>query len=150
MGGGIARPGQRFSDARPLTLLAALSTRSHVAPVRMRLKTTPLHTYTLPTSSFYSCVFHRKPLSTRRYPIPKWIRPKSVAGAPLCSWPWGGQDIIERSGPVTLYTRLAPLGRQLVQMTFVLLCCSFTKTRPRILVPSNAQDNFANEDALTA
>jgi hypothetical protein len=34
-----------------------------------------------------------------------------------------------------LYTRLAPLGRQLVQMAFVLLCCSFTGTRPRILVP---------------
>ena len=37
-----------------------------------------------------------------------------------------------------LYTRLAPLGRQLVQMAFVLLCCSFTGTRPRILVPPNS------------
>ena len=34
--------------------------------------------------------------------------------------------------------RLAPLGRQLVQMAFVLLCCSFTGTRPRILVPPNS------------
>ena len=37
-----------------------------------------------------------------------------------------------------LYTRLAPLGRQLVQMAFVLLCCSFTGTRPRILMPPNS------------
>jgi hypothetical protein len=37
-----------------------------------------------------------------------------------------------------LYTRLAPLGRQLVQMAFVLLCYSFTRTRPRILVPPNS------------
>src|SRR5947209_20579603 len=37
-----------------------------------------------------------------------------------------------------LYTRLAPLGRQLVQMAFVLLCCSFTGARPRILVPPNS------------
>ena len=36
-----------------------------------------------------------------------------------------------------LYTRLAPLGRQLVQMAFVLLCSSFIGTRPRILVPPN-------------
>jgi hypothetical protein len=46
MGGRIARPGQRFSDARPLSLLAALSTGNHV---RRRLKTTPLHTHTLPS-----------------------------------------------------------------------------------------------------
>ena len=37
-----------------------------------------------------------------------------------------------------LYTSLAPLGRQLVQMAFVLLCSSFTGTRPRILVPPNS------------
>jgi hypothetical protein len=36
MGGRIARPGQWFSDARPLTLLAALSTGNHVIPVRRR------------------------------------------------------------------------------------------------------------------
>jgi hypothetical protein len=36
MGGRIARPGQRFSDARPQTLLAALSTGNHVIPVRRR------------------------------------------------------------------------------------------------------------------
>ena len=36
MGGRIARPGQRFSDAGPLTLLAALSTGNHVIPVRRR------------------------------------------------------------------------------------------------------------------
>jgi len=30
MGGRIARPGQRFSDAGPLTLLAALSTGNHM------------------------------------------------------------------------------------------------------------------------
>ena len=37
-----------------------------------------------------------------------------------------------------LYTSLAPLRRQLVQMAFVLLCSSFTGTRPRILVPPNS------------
>ena len=36
MGGRIARPGQRFSDGRPLALLAALSTGNHVIPVRRR------------------------------------------------------------------------------------------------------------------
>ena len=34
MGGRIARPGQRFSDAGPQTLVAALSTGNHVIPVR--------------------------------------------------------------------------------------------------------------------
>src|SRR5271154_2465773 len=94
-----------FSDALPLTLLAALGTGNHVIPVRRRLKRTLLHTHTLPTSSFYSCVFHRKPLSTHRHPVPKWIRPKSAAGAsppPPLLLAVGGQDIIERSGPATL------------------------------------------------
>ena len=36
MGGRIPRPGQRFSDARPLTLLAALSTGNHRDPARRR------------------------------------------------------------------------------------------------------------------
>jgi hypothetical protein len=35
MGGRITRPGQRFSDAGPLTLLAALS-GNHVIPIRRR------------------------------------------------------------------------------------------------------------------
>jgi hypothetical protein len=108
MGGRIARPGQRFSDAGPLTLLAALV--KHWQPRDPRpqaLKTTSLHTHTIPTSSFYSCVFHQKLLSTHRHPVPKWIRPKSAAGAPpLPPSPLllavGGQDIIERSGPATL------------------------------------------------
>jgi hypothetical protein len=34
--GGGESPGQRFSDARPLTLLAALSTGNHVILVRRR------------------------------------------------------------------------------------------------------------------
>jgi len=34
IGGRIARPGQRFSDAGPITLLAALRTGNHVIPVR--------------------------------------------------------------------------------------------------------------------
>jgi hypothetical protein len=33
MGGRIAHPGQRFSNAGPLTLLAALSTGNHVIPI---------------------------------------------------------------------------------------------------------------------
>ena len=37
-----------------------------------------------------------------------------------------------------LYTALAPLGRQLLQEGFVLLECSFTGTRPRILVPPSS------------
>jgi hypothetical protein len=37
-----------------------------------------------------------------------------------------------------LYTRLTTLGRHLVPMAFVLLCSSFTGTRPRILVPPNS------------
>ena len=43
MGGRIARPGQRFSDAGPLTLLAALSTGKPRDPRPQPLRTTPAH-----------------------------------------------------------------------------------------------------------
>ena len=46
-----------------------------------------------------------------------------------------------------LYTGLAPLGRQILQMAFVLLCCSFTGTRPRILVPPASTDSTSPEDS---
>src|SRR5437016_2956948 len=61
MGGRMARPGQRFSDALPTH--SARSSRISLAtgdPRPQALKKAPLHTHTLPTSSFYSCVFHRK------------------------------------------------------------------------------------------
>jgi len=47
------------------------------------------------------------------------------------------QDLGVLLRQLRLYTSLAPLGRQLVQMAFVLLCSSFSGTRPRILVPPN-------------
>ena len=45
-------PGSGFLTPAHLALLAALSTGNHVIPVRRPLKTTPLHTHTIPTSSF--------------------------------------------------------------------------------------------------
>jgi hypothetical protein len=92
MGGRIARPGQLFSDARPLTLARRSKHWQPRDPRPQALKTTPLHTHTIPTSSFYSCVFHQKPLSTHRHPASKWIRPKSAAGAPPA--PGRGEDRI--------------------------------------------------------
>jgi hypothetical protein len=48
------------------------------------------------------------------------------------------QDLSVLLRQLWLYTRLASLGRQPIQMAFILLCCSFTETRPRILVPPNS------------
>jgi hypothetical protein len=107
-----SRPGQRFSDARPLTLLAALSTGNHVIP--------PGDTHTSLPHLFHSCVFHQKPLSTHRYPVLKWIRPKSAAGPPLLL----RQDIIERSGPAALqplYTHLTPSSHPRPQSSSLLV-----------------------------
>jgi hypothetical protein len=51
MGGRIARPGQRFSDARPLTLLAALSTRARFHSKRQAAP--PWHAVPFSTSCCY-------------------------------------------------------------------------------------------------
>ena len=76
MDGRIARPGQRFSDARPLTLLAALSTGNHVIPVRSLSKR--LHCTPTPSPPHFS-IPASSTRSRFRHPVLKWIRPKSAA-----------------------------------------------------------------------
>jgi hypothetical protein len=63
-------PGNGFSDARALTLLAALSTSNHVIPSAGAENDSTAHPHH-PRPIFYSRAFHQKPLSIYRRPVPK-------------------------------------------------------------------------------
>jgi hypothetical protein len=97
-------------------------------PPPQPLKTTPLHTHTIPTSSFYSCVFHQKPLSTHSRPVLKWIRPKSAAAPLLPPAPGRGRTVYNRKERFSSVT--APLTATLRRL--VTLGLSFLPFR---LVP---------------
>src|SRR4051794_299414 len=79
-------------------------------------------------------------LTTGQYINTRLLADHSGGVRPKLKHTMSPQDLRVLLRRLWLYTRLAPLGRQLVQMAFALLCCSFTGTGPRILVPPNSID----------
>jgi hypothetical protein len=115
------RTGQRFSNTRPLNLLAALSTGNYVIPVHRRLKTVPLHIPYPPHLIFLLPRLPQKPLSTYYHPVPKWIRLKSAA-RPLLA-PGRARTGYNRNGQPNnpLDTHLTPSSHPRPQLSSLLV-----------------------------